>query len=163
MAAMTRSRALILAAIVPVMAVATPVVTWWGVGDLSVRGFGTDLDHAVRPPHWSAAAQTAAGVTALVLLVAGLAVLGVGARRRWFLGQWCLVVALLMAAGALTGWSGRVVTAGVIGANIGVGIAVFFCAPIVLGLILTALVLAIVLAVREWPRAPRAEWASAGG
>ncbi|MEE4545034.1 hypothetical protein V2S66_24085 [Streptomyces sp. V4-01] len=147
---MTMNRALGAAGAVLTMGAATVVVTWWLVGDLTIRGYGTDLDYAVRPPHWSAAAVRWAGVSALLVLLAGLVLLGAGSLRRWFPWQWWVVMALLVISGAVIGYSGRVATAGVIGANIGEGLAVLLFGPIAAGLTLGALVQAVVLLRREW-------------
>jgi hypothetical protein len=50
---------------------------------------------------------------------------------------------LLVGAGGLIAWSYRIVTAGGVGANIGVGLVVFFGAPLLLAILVTATVIAI--------------------
>jgi hypothetical protein len=50
--------------------------------------------------------------------------------------------ALLLVAGMIMAYGYRVMTAGVIGANIGAGIIIMFGTPLVLGLLVSAAVLA---------------------
>lgn len=89
----------------------------------------------VEPPSISADAALALGIVATVLLVASVVALLVASRRRAFDPGWWSVLLPLMGAGVIAGFSGRVITAGVIGANIGGGLVILFGVPIVLALI----------------------------
>lgn len=107
----------------------------WAVGDLSYRGEETDLDYAFHPLAVPQGVQVAAGVVGLgVLLLAVVIVRRV--PRTW------PVLACLAAAGLLVGATYRVLTAGVIGANIGAGLAILFGAPTLLALLLAGAALA---------------------
>ena len=71
----------------------------------------------------------------MLVLAVPVAVLVVAARSRPLDGWWT-VLALLCAAGALAAAGSRVVTAGVVGANIGGGLFLLFGAPVVLALVI---------------------------
>ena len=128
-----------------VMVCATPVAVWWAVGDWSLDA--SELDYAVRPFALSGAAQTAIGVVAsLLTTVAGVALWRRGALRRdrrWFGVLFPLLVIGVLAA---VGW--RIVTAGVIGANIGAGFVIIFGVPLAAVVIMWAVVRSIWLATR---------------
>jgi len=119
---------------------ATPVATWWLVGDLSTVPLSAEPDYAFRPWPISAAVARAAGASSLMLSAAMtvLLVWATSARRldvRW----WAVLIPLLligMSAGA--GW--RVMTAGVIGANIGAGLIILVGGPAAASLALWSLV-----------------------
>lgn len=99
--------------------VATPVAAWWLVGDISeVSG---DVDYAIRPADISPGTETAIGAaaTAVALVALTVLLLPTSALRRW--PRWWSVLAPLAALGVFAGWGWRVMTAGVIGANIGAG------------------------------------------
>jgi len=122
---------------------AAAAVTWWAVGDLSYTGpssFGPGLDHLIPPPDISPAAEQLIGTVAAA---AGAAACGVllrpGSSPRKDL-RWLAVVLPLLAAAVLLGWGWRVLTAGVIGANIGAGLAVAFGGPLVVAALLWSLI-----------------------
>lgn len=108
----------------------------WLVGDLSSPGAVSDLDYALRPLAVPRGVGVAAGVAGVVVLVLAVAVV------RRVPGAWP-VLACLATAGLLLGGAYRVVTAGVIGANIGAGLAVLLGGPLLLVLLLAAAVLAV--------------------
>ncbi len=54
--------------------------------------------------------------------------------------RWLAVVLPLLAAAVLLGWGWRVLTAGVIGANIGAGLVVAFGGPLVVAALLWSLI-----------------------
>jgi len=85
------------------------------------------------------------------LFVLSLATLVAATRNRRFDTQWWLVVLLLVGAGWIVGSSVRVLTAGVIGANIGGGFVAFFGGPLVFALIVWAGVRAVSLMRRTRP------------
>lgn len=124
----------VLAALVSLPAAA--LASAWLIGDLSFQGEAVELDYAVRPIAVPQGVEVAAGVAGLVLLALSVAVVR-RVPRLW------PVLACLVAAGLLAGVAYRVVTAGVIGANIGAGLAFFFGGPLVLLLLLAAAVLAV--------------------
>jgi hypothetical protein len=115
---------------------AVPVATWWLVGDLSSPGGD---DYAVRPLDVSPAVERGIGVAAVAIVVSAL-VVAVSAGGWTRVRRWARPVLALAAAGVIVGWGWRVVTAGVIGANIGAGLVVLFGGPVVAVLVVGAAV-----------------------
>ncbi|WP_143676326.1 hypothetical protein [Streptomyces sp. TLI_146] len=138
--AVTRTRAPLgtLAAAV-VLVAAVPVATWWLTGQQNAQGFApSELDYAVRPLALGPGLETALGAVALAL--AGVSA-GALLRASWqerFDPRWWQVVLPLLAAGMLLGVGWRILTAGVIGANIGAGFVVLLGDPAVAALVLWA-------------------------
>ncbi|MDT3438961.1 MULTISPECIES: hypothetical protein [unclassified Pseudofrankia] len=103
----------------------------------------SELDYAVRPLDIPAGRMTTIGVVALLLAAAAAALLLHGGRRgaadprRW------QVMCPLVGVGVILGFGYHVATAGVIGANIGFGLVIFFGVPLVAMLLVVA-------AAREW-------------
>ncbi|MFC4495773.1 hypothetical protein ACFPA8_16715 [Streptomyces ovatisporus] len=123
-----------------VLTVAVPVATWGLIGRQDEQGVPpSQLDRAVQPPDIPAGVETALGIGGLVLAVASAALLVRATRRGSFDGRWWQVLAPLVAAGLLAGAGWRVVTAGVIGANIGAGLILVVGTPLVAGLVLWAI------------------------
>jgi hypothetical protein len=138
---MTRGRRLSgVSAVAGIVAVAaTPIAAWWLIGDQTFTGGRRDnLDYMYRAPSISGRTTTTAGVVALVAVAAASACLYAAVRRRGFDSRWTAVVALLMMSGVVLAGVGRIVTAGVVGANIGGGVAIFFGAPTVAALVVCA-------------------------
>jgi hypothetical protein len=125
---------------------ATPVVAWWVVGDLSEDVDPQNADYMVRPPPLSPAGQHAIGIVASVVVAAALGVLVTASVRRRIEPRWWGFALPLVALGICAGVSYRIVTAAVIGANIGGGMVVM-TAPIVA-------VAALRLSARSWQRLP---------
>ena len=119
---------------------AAVLVTAWLVGDLSYRGPVDPnfpyLDYAYRPLPLSADAYTVAGTIGLLVLLPAAVVAAAKPGSR-------LALVCLVGAGALTGLLYRVMTAGVIGANIGAGLAMMTGRPLVLALLVTGAALAV--------------------
>jgi hypothetical protein len=108
---------------------------YWLVGDLSEPAPPPGLlglDYAVRPPAVPGALVAVAGSLGLLLTVVALA------RLRRHPARPALV--RLAVAGVLLGWSYRVATAGVIGANIGYGLVLLIVRPLLLVLLVSAAV-----------------------
>lgn len=118
---------------------AAMLVAAWLVGDLSYQGpvdSRLGLDYAYRPLPLSADTYTAAGIVGLLVLLPAAAI---AARTSGF----SLVLTCAVGAGALTGLMYRVMTAGVIGANIGAGLALMAGGPLLLALMVTGAALAV--------------------
>jgi hypothetical protein len=129
-----RSRtALLAAAAAVVLTLATPVATWWVAGDQSVDI--PDPDYAFRAPDISTGVEHAIGVTAVVLWIVSAVLVCLEARGGRFPARWWSIVIPLVLAGFICGYGYRVMTAGVIGANIGAGLAIFFGGPAVVMLV----------------------------
>ncbi|MFF9285797.1 hypothetical protein [Streptomyces griseosporeus] len=141
------------------LVVGAPVAVWGLMGQQNAQGLpASELDYAFQPPGISDGTAAALGGVALVLAVAGAALLVLASLRGAFDHRWWGVLAPLTAAGVLAGVGWRVLTAGVIGANIGAGLALLVGAPFVGGLLLWALARALWLA---WERVGRRDSASA--
>jgi hypothetical protein len=124
------------------LVVAMPVATWWLVGDLtedSAIRAGYDPDYLFRPFDIAPATERAAGVVAVVLVVAAVVVLPLAWRTGRLHAGWWAVLGMLSLVGAGCGWGWRVMTAGVSGANIGGAIVLYLGGPIGLGLVWVAL------------------------
>jgi len=121
------------------LVLATPVVTWWLVGPLNTAPARVGLDYAFRPWPISPAMARAAGITAAVLAVVSLTVLIWAITRRLLDTRWWAVLLPLLAAGFIAGAGWRVMTAGVLGSNIGAGFVVLFGGPLVAILVAWAL------------------------
>jgi hypothetical protein len=114
---------------------AVPVVTWWLVGDQSTTS-SDNADYVLRPPfRFSNRVTRAVGAGALVVTVAAAAVLIVASASHSFDPRWWSVVGPLLLLGILLGVGWRVLTAGVIGANIGAGLFTFVAGPVILAVV----------------------------
>jgi len=120
------------------LALAAPVATWWLVGDLSTVPASSDPDHAFQPWPMSPAAARTVGIGSLTVAATATALLGWATARRHLDVRWWAVLVPLMTAGFIAGAGWRVMTAGVIGANIGAGFVVLLGGPVVLGLLIWA-------------------------
>lgn len=118
---------------------ASPVITWFAVGDTSENV--PDPDYMLQPPDLSGGQELVLGGFAAGLAVAGVAVLIVAVSRQLVTREDLLPAVPLLFAGILIGAAARTVTAGVIGANIGGGLVVLFGPFVVLGLVLLSAVL----------------------
>ncbi len=95
-----------------------------------------DADYLYRPLGWSPAARTVVGVVSLVLVLGAAAlVLRCRSTSRLALPG---VLAPLASASAFLGLTYHVVTAPVIGANIGGGLMLFAVAPFLVAMIIIA-------------------------
>jgi len=136
------------------LVVAMPVATWWLVGDQTSPFMkqrmnaavkdpaiqaGLDPDYMYRPFDIAPATERAAGVVAVMLVVAAVVVLILASLTgRLHVGWWGVLGALSL-AGTVCGSGWRVMTAAVDGANIGGGMVIMFGGPLVLGLVAAAL------------------------
>jgi hypothetical protein len=131
------------------LAVATPAASWWIIGDLSTAPKELGLDYYLAPIDVAPAVEDAVGVGAVAAVLLALGALGWLLVKRRADVTWGAVAVLVMGAGFLAALGQRVATAGVIGANIGVGMFVVFYGPIFVLLVGLALVLMIKLLVRR--------------
>lgn len=119
------------------LVLATPVATWFLVGDLSATQFD-DLDFLWRAPALPATVERVLGVVAALIALAAAGVLSVALLRREVRRQWSATVVPLCVAGALVAYAGRVVSAGGAGVDIGAAMMIFLAGPLVLVLIVAA-------------------------
>lgn len=128
------------------LVLATPVAVWWLIGDLTdsearrLAAEGVALDYAVRPVGLGPAGDRIVGVLACVAAAIALGVLVRSTLVRGLDARWWTVLLPLVAAGALVGFAGRIVTAGGIGTNIGAGLTVLVGGPVLVVLLLVAAV-----------------------
>jgi hypothetical protein len=123
------------------LVLATPIAVWWMVGDRTTTAV-PDPDYLIHPPSTGATAERRIGASAVLLgLVTASALLGATWRGR-FPAKWWGVLVPLLVAGAFCGAGWRVITAGVVGANIGGGLLLVSGVPIVVTLIGVAIVVA---------------------
>ena len=131
------------------LVLAVPEVTWWLVGPLDTAPARSGLDYAFRPWPISPAEARAAGLAASVVAVVSLTALGRETIRRRMEARWWWVLVPLLAAGFLAGAGWRVMTAGVLGSNIGAGFVVMIGGPLIAILVMWALGYGIHLAWRR--------------
>ncbi|WP_199827221.1 hypothetical protein [Streptomyces xylophagus] len=129
---------------------AVPVAVWGLLGRQDVDGFSaSELDYAYRPLDISDGTAAVIGVIALLLAGVGGALLVRATRQGELDRRWWEVLAPLMVAGVIVGVGWRVLTAGVLGVNIGAGLTMLFGGPVVAGLSIWALVRGVRLATRR--------------
>ncbi|MEU9114341.1 hypothetical protein AB0D04_21775 [Streptomyces sp. NPDC048483] len=133
-----------------VLVTAVPVATWGLLGQDDYSGLPpAQLDHAVEPLDLPPGLDTALGVAALLLAGGAAALLARATRRGTFARHWWQVLTPLIIAGLLAGYGVRVLTAGVVGANIGAGLMAMAGGPVLAGLALWAAGRGLWLARRE--------------
>jgi len=129
---------------------AVPVAAWGLMGQQNATEVPDgQLDYAFRPFDVPDGLDTVLGVIALLLGGVGAALLVRASRRGELDRRWWEVIAPLVVAGVIVGAGWRVLTAGVVGANIGAGLVVIVGGPVVAGLVLWALVRGLLLANRR--------------
>ena len=104
--------------------IATAVSSWWLIGDLTDTD-PVDADYLLRPPAFLTAHERTIGVFGLIMLVIAMAVVVVVWRRARPRREWSILLTVWMAAAVAAAFAERVLTAGVIGANIGGGMLIF--------------------------------------
>lgn len=120
------------------LALATPVATWWLVGDQSEPApAGTDLVYAVQPVRFDPGLERAIGIAAVVLVAVTAGWLIVLSARRRLDRRWWSVLDPVLVAGVLVGMGWRVLTAGVTGDGLR-GLVVVLGGPVVAALLLYA-------------------------
>jgi len=124
-----------------VVVIASPIATWWLIGDLSEATRDPPGMYSISsPPEIPRWLLVASGVMALSAGLVSLAVL-VRAERKGHLERgWIAVIAMLAIAGILAAFIGRLITARTIGASIGGGLALLIGIPTSVALICSATV-----------------------
>jgi hypothetical protein len=115
--------------------VAAPLVAWWLIGPLREGNLpADDLDYIVRAPEVPGWLVSTIGFVSL--FVAPAAILNLARRENRVRNRlWLRVVVPLVIAGVLLAGSGRLITAGSHGANIGGGFAELVGLPVVVILV----------------------------
>lgn len=135
-------------AAVATLAFSVPIATWWIVGPLAEpvpstsAGGPPPYDYIVRPPDVPSTVELLAGMTCLVFAVLSLLVVVLGVRRGTIGWGWVGATACVVVSGVVIGGTGRVVTAGTHGANIGGGALLLVVPPaLITGWIATAVII----------------------
>jgi hypothetical protein len=125
------------------IALATAILVWFAIGDLSFRGTGgLFLDYSYGP--YQVGPESGFFVSGLAVVVAIAALGSLFARTRRGLPTWrsWVVLAALSVGGALGAGGWRVLTAGGRGANIGGGLVLLFFPWLISGLLVGAVLVA---------------------
>src|SRR5262245_42628019 len=122
----------VLAWLAAVLAIASfPFAVWWLIGDVATVPVSDDADYMFRPPQVDPAVGRTVGVVAVVVFLVGISVVAFAMIQRSLHRHWSAVIGPLLLAGFVVGAGERVVTAGVIGADIGGGFVLLVGGPIV--------------------------------
>ncbi|MFI1989312.1 hypothetical protein [Actinoplanes sp. NPDC020271] len=139
-----RSRGVLLGSGIALV-VAGTLAAWWGIGDMTDPDLlrqGIEPDYGYEPITFGATGDRLIGIVACVVAVAA-AVLLLGATvTRRLRAAWWFVLVPLVVTGLLAALVQRVLTAGVIGGNIGGGLLAMAATPIMLALVATAVAVA---------------------
>lgn len=130
------------------LVLAMPVATWWLIGDLSTVSPRASPDYAFRPWRIGPAVVRTAGIGSLVVGAATMVVLLRATFRHMLDALWWAVLVPVLCAGLVAGAGRRVMTAAVIGANIGAGFVIIFGGPLVFVLMAWALAYSLYLLAR---------------
>lgn len=136
------------------LALATPVATWWLVGPIDTGPARAGLKHAFRPWPISPAAARPVSIAAAILAVMSLTLLILATVRHRLDARWWRVLIPLLAAGFTVGAGWRVLTAGARSTIIGVGWVILLGGPLVLVLLAWALGYALYLGWGQSPPRP---------
>jgi hypothetical protein len=110
--------------------VSVPMAAWWLIGDLSESPYADY--YTLKPLQLRFGDERVFGVVATVVAIVGLGLLVASRPRlRSKPSSWELAVGAVAAAEVTSVYIYRVITAGVIGANIGAGMMFMFGVPIV--------------------------------
>ena len=125
-----------------VLIVTVPLATWWLVGPNPANEISSDVvlrpddyDYLFHPPAIDADVERVIGIVAVVGMVVALGALAWAVRRRQIDRRWRGPILTVCSVGIIVGVGERVITAAVIGANIGGGIVLLFGPPTVLFLL----------------------------
>jgi hypothetical protein len=136
-----------------VVVFATPVASWWLIGDQSEGRDPYYLDYVARAPNIPSWIVGTAGAVAALLLLVSVAAMARAVEQRQMDRRWFGVLALLVFAGAIVAYAGRIATAGVHGANIGFGLCVIFGGPTLVVVALAAIALSVSIRRTSTPAA----------
>lgn len=129
------------------LVLSAPVATWWLVGPNPGNEIGSDptlrpddYDYLFHLPAINAGIERAGNRAAVVLALLAVAVLVVEGRREHVDRRWWPPIVAMTLVGAIIGLAGRVMTAAVVGANIGGGFMLLFGTPVVLAPVIGSIV-----------------------
>lgn len=123
--------------------IATPIIGWWRIGDLSdATATPTTLKYKLRAPDLPSPLAAAVVVVVVGALAVSLLVLMTATVRRAMSGRRWAPLLVAMVAGTVLAWCGRVMTSGSVDTNIGAGVGLLVLVLGVLPLISLTLTLA---------------------
>jgi hypothetical protein len=121
------------------IALATPFLVWFAIGDVSFGGPGrVGLFHEFGPYQVGPESGYLVGGLAALVALAALGVLVVDTSRGVVSWWWWAAVVTAAGAGAVGAFGWRVATAGVVGANIGGGFALVVGPVVIAGMLVVA-------------------------
>lgn len=120
------------------LVLATPLASWWVMDVIATSEQLLDPDYAFRPIQIDPTTKLLIGVMAVTVVVTAAFALVLTDPDWRFVRRWWTVVAPLLAVGAICGGGWAVMTAPVIGANIGAGLVLLGAPPLVLALLVWA-------------------------
>lgn len=130
-----------------VLIVAVPMATWWLVGPNPGNEIGSDptlrpddYDYLFHPPTIDAGVERFGGIAAVVAVVVSVGALVLAARRRRIDRRWWAPIVAASIVGVIVGLAERVMTAAVVGANIGGGFFLLFGTPTVLAFVSVSII-----------------------
>ncbi|HEV2069935.1 MAG TPA: hypothetical protein VGR26_09090 [Acidimicrobiales bacterium] len=122
-----------------VLVLALPFAVAWAIGETTITNVDPKyVDYVVRPPNIPEAVEQVTGALSAVLVVAATAALAWSWKRDPPDPGFLSVLLPLVVVGAILGLGWRVMTAAVIGANIGASLLVLFGSPVILALLILA-------------------------
>ncbi|HQZ33859.1 MAG TPA: hypothetical protein PK020_05515 [Ilumatobacteraceae bacterium] len=131
-----RCRTLVAPAVIAGLIACAPLAAWIARMVSTSKVDTIDADYMYRPLGWSPTARTVVGITSLAVVVAAATVaLRCPSSSRWVRPG---VFVPLASASAFVGLTYHIVTAPVIGANIGGGLMVMIGAPFVGAMVIVA-------------------------
>ena len=113
-----------------VLVLALPLAkSWWYVGDVSEVPAAAEPDYMIQPWNLGPGRELLVGIAALVLCVLAFVALLFATYQGKLTARWWAVLIPLIAVSVMVGATWRVLSAGVIGANIGAGIMLLLGRP----------------------------------
>lgn len=143
-----------LAALSLTIVISTAVSSWWLIGDLTETD-PVSADYIVRPPGFLTAHERRIGVVGLITLLIAIGMVILVWRRTRPRVEWGILLTIWLIAAMAAGYAERVITVGVVGANIGGGMLIL--ASPVAAILLIGISIWLLAQVRrgESPVAPR--------
>lgn len=122
------------------LVLATPVAACWLMDLIAAADHLEDPDYAVRPLQIDPTTKLALGILALAVVVGAILELALFEPARQLIREWWSVIFPLVSVGIICGTGWAIMTAPVIGANIGAGMIILTAPPVVVALLTWAAV-----------------------
>lgn len=122
------------------LAMATPILAWWAIGDLSTKE-GIGAFHTLGPYHFDPHLELIIGGTAAAIAIIALAVVAFRAASGGMNKRLWAIIICVCGSGLIGAVAWRFQTAGVDGENIGGDLAALVAPCLIAGLFVTAAVI----------------------